>query len=446
ADKPSKTFDELMSTPIDFFAFIMNGLKINNLTQETLLGPTFRILKGTHSNYAELEYDFEECYKALSEKLDWENPKGGDYKFDLTKPLPLVMSRNHQKVPVHYFFNNDLKSLLKLPMINKHYEESHTGENNVEVIRKHRYGYLKDIVVRRADNDLYRFKEGYFPRLPINDIKDMLLLVVQNWLTNLLGDDISNFAIALRMFTRSLVIQKRVKDLQLGVESYHKKINVTRPQTTISDIKKRDPYTPYQDPQGFIYVDNNGRNSQNLRDLPRDIPLDSVVVLRRLYVSWQSWEKLFHKKISNLKILRSLPSEWNTHVVVWRNKPELNAMSFDDLYNNFKIVEQEVKGNANSSSSSSSQNMAFVSSHSSTNEVNTGTANLSDAIVYAFLANQPNGSQLVHKDLEQIYEDDLEEMDLKWQLALLSMRTRRFFQKTRRKITTMEVTQLDMTS
>ncbi|GKB13755.1 hypothetical protein Tco_0847678 [Tanacetum coccineum] len=152
----------------------------------------------------------------------------------------------------------------------------------------------------------------------------------------------------------------------------------------------------------------------------------------------------------NLNFLRSLPSEWNTHVVVWRNKPDLDTMSFDDLYNNFKIVEQEVKGTPNLSSSSSSQNMAFVSSPSSTNKANTAfgvstdniqvstastqvstastqvsTANLSDATVYAFLANQPNGSQLVHEDLEQIHEDDLEEMDLKWQLALLSMRTRR---------------------
>ncbi|GJS63688.1 putative ribonuclease H-like domain-containing protein [Tanacetum coccineum] len=152
----------------------------------------------------------------------------------------------------------------------------------------------------------------------------------------------------------------------------------------------------------------------------------------------------------NLKFLRSLPSEWNTYVVVWRNKPDLDTMSFDDLYNNFKIVEQEVKGTASSSSSLSSQNVAFVSSSSSTNEVNTAygvstantqvspastqvstastqasTANLSDAIVYAFLANQPNESQLVHEDLEQIHEDDLEEIDLKWQLALLSMMTRK---------------------
>ncbi|GJU15790.1 ribonuclease H-like domain-containing protein [Tanacetum coccineum] len=148
----------------------------------------------------------------------------------------------------------------------------------------------------------------------------------------------------------------------------------------------------------------------------------------------------------------------NTYVVVWRNKPDLDTMSFDDLYNNFKIVEQEVKGTA--SSSSSSQNMAFVSSPSSTSEANTAygvstantqvspastqvstastqvsTANLSDDTVYAFLASQPNGSQLVYEDLEQIHEDDIEEMELKWQLALLSMRTRRFFQKTGRKIT-----------
>ncbi|GKC47895.1 hypothetical protein Tco_1065617 [Tanacetum coccineum] len=151
----------------------------------------------------------------------------------------------------------------------------------------------------------------------------------------------------------------------------------------------------------------------------------------------------------NLKFLRSMPSEWNTYVVVWRNKPDLDTISFDDLYNNFKIVEQEVKGTASSSSSSSSQNMAFMSSPSSTNKVNTAygvstsntqvspastqvstastqvsTANLSDDIVYAFLASQANGSQVVYEDLEQIHEDDIEEIDLKWQLTLLSMRTR----------------------
>nr|GEX43455.1 hypothetical protein [Tanacetum cinerariifolium] len=136
------------------------------------------------------------------------------------------------------------------------------------------------------------------------------------------------------------------------------------------------------------------------------------------------------------------------------NKPDLETMSFDDLYNNFKIIEQEVKRTVVSSSSSGSPNMVFFSSPNSTNKVDTASiqvsasstpvstvsspnniANLSDATVYAFLANHPNGSQLVHEDLKQIHEDDLEEIDLKWQLALLSMRARRYFQRTGKKIT-----------
>ncbi|GKG11999.1 hypothetical protein Tco_0346236, partial [Tanacetum coccineum] len=75
--------------------------------------------------------------------------------------------------------------------------------------------------------------QGDFPRLRINYIEDMLILVVHNRLTNLLGNDVSDFSIALRMFTRSMVIQKRVEDLQLGVESYQKKINITKPETMI---------------------------------------------------------------------------------------------------------------------------------------------------------------------------------------------------------------------
>ncbi|GJW11001.1 hypothetical protein Tco_1576828 [Tanacetum coccineum] len=257
-NKLLKDFDELMSIPIDFSGYILNGLKIKNLTQEILLGPAFRLLKGTRSNYAELEYDFEECYKDFLEKLDWENPEGVDYPFDISKPLSLITRGNRQRVPFKFFINNDLKGTQSRGDV---YSSKHIlAHTHVKVIRKHGYGYLEEIVVRRADNALYRFKEGDFPRLRINEIEDMLLLVVQNWLTNLLGDDIADFAIALRMFTKSLVIQKRVKDLQLRVESYQKKINVTKPDTTRPDLRKRHPYTPYKDPQGFIYVDDHKRN------------------------------------------------------------------------------------------------------------------------------------------------------------------------------------------
>ncbi|GKF52932.1 ribonuclease H-like domain-containing protein, partial [Tanacetum coccineum] len=78
-------------------------------------------------------------------------------------------------------------------------------------------------------------------------------------------------------------------------------------------------------------------------------------------------------------------------------------------------------------------NMAFVSSLSSTNEVNTAYGVSTDNIQVSTASTQV--STVSTQDLKQIHEDDLEEMDLKWQLVLLSMRTRKFFQKTGRKIT-----------
>ncbi|GJS44141.1 ribonuclease H-like domain-containing protein [Tanacetum coccineum] len=147
---------------------------------------------------------------------------------------------------------------------------------------------------------------------------------------------------------------------------------------------------------------------------------------------------------ANLKFLRSLPSAWNTHTLIMRNKSDLDTLSMDDLYNNLKVYEAEIKGQ--SSSSSNSQNVAFVSSDntSSTNEaVNTahdvsaassqGQASAStyaDDVMFSFFANQSNSPLLDNEDLEQIDTDDLEEMDLKWQVAMLTMRVKRFINKT----------------
>ncbi|GKB90173.1 putative ribonuclease H-like domain-containing protein, partial [Tanacetum coccineum] len=165
----------------------------------------------------------------------------------------------------------------------------------------------------------------------------------------------------------------------------------------------------------------------------------------------------------NVKILRSLPSEWDTHVVVWMDKPDFDTMGFDDLYNNFKIVEQKVKKSAGARNND--KNLAFVttSGASSTNninivnpevstattKVNTAsteicTASFSDATIYAFLSTKLKGYQLVHEDLAQLHDDDLEEMDLKWNMALLSMRARKFYQRIEGKSSLTEATLLDM--
>ncbi|GKD15135.1 hypothetical protein Tco_1199542, partial [Tanacetum coccineum] len=152
--------------------------------------------------------------------------------------------------------------------------------------------YCLLILDSRPNNDLYRFKESDFPRLRINDIEDMLLLVVQNRLTNLSDDDISDFAIALRMFTRSLVIQKRVEDLQLGVENYQKKINVTKPETTKSGIKKRDPLMRSDELYKFSDRTLTGLQT-SLDDITKNIRME--------YLPKRKWSTL-EKKRANIMI------------------------------------------------------------------------------------------------------------------------------------------------
>ncbi|GJS81362.1 hypothetical protein Tco_0747903 [Tanacetum coccineum] len=110
--EPTTSFDELMNTPIDFSAFVLNRLNIKDLTQAILVGPAFDLLKGTNKSLIELEYHLKECSKAIIERLDWHNPEGKPYPFDLSKPPSLIPDhRGRQVIPQDYFINNDLEYL-----------------------------------------------------------------------------------------------------------------------------------------------------------------------------------------------------------------------------------------------------------------------------------------------------------------------------------------------
>nr|GEY22563.1 hypothetical protein [Tanacetum cinerariifolium] len=149
----------------------------------------------------------------------------------------------------------------------------------------------------------------------------------------------------------------------------------------------------------------------------------------------------------NQKLLTSLAPKWLMHTIVWRNRSDLDTMSLDDLYNHLKVYEPEVQ------KKSDSQNMAFISSaknSSGNGEVNTASiptastqvspasANVTAASISLdtayTLASQSNGSQIKYEDINQIDEDDIEEMDIKWNMTLLSMRADRFWKKTGKKI------------
>ncbi|GJX06431.1 hypothetical protein Tco_0194363 [Tanacetum coccineum] len=305
--------------------------------------PTFELMKGTCKSLTELEYFCEEVYKATTKKLDWINPEGRQYPHDLRQPLPLVPnSQGRHVIPFHHFINNDLEYLrggessrkystsvtktmaadyghikwiedlvpnsMWSQMIVKYdkfalWGISHWGKKRrqfyafattresardvyskrriiavtkVEIVEWHNYKHLDWITVRRDDDILYKFKEGDFQRLRIQDIEDMLLLLCGH-------------------------SQRRVEDLQLGVESYQKKLNLTKPDTYRSNLRRRDAYTPYSDPRGFIY-ENKDKKKQDLIALTQNQNYTS----QRDKANARAMIQAIDKRLKSRRIMRSL--------------------------------------------------------------------------------------------------------------------------------------------
>ncbi|GKA85937.1 hypothetical protein Tco_0807591 [Tanacetum coccineum] len=229
-----------MDTPLDFSAFVMNQLKVDTLTLELLAGPTFELMKGSCKSLVELEYFLEEVYKATTDHLDWNNPEGQQYPHDVRKPLPLIPnSQGRRVIPFDHFINNDLE-------------------------------YLRG---------------------------------VQGKLTNLTIEERLALNVSLRMFTRSIVIQRRMEDLQLGVETY-------------------------PNPRGFIYQNKDKKNKLMCIDelhkfsdgTLNDVRTALDDILKRIemkYLPQTYWKKVnkdragamiqaIDKQLKNKRIMRSL--------------------------------------------------------------------------------------------------------------------------------------------
>nr|GEY22630.1 hypothetical protein [Tanacetum cinerariifolium] len=160
------SFNELLDTLLDFSNFIMNQLRVDTLTLELLTGPTFELMKGSCTSLIELEYHLEE----------------------------------RRIIAV-----TDLK-----------------------IMEWHSYKHLDWISVRHDDEKIYKFKEGYFKRLRLQDIEDMLLLLEQGKLSNLTVEERFAYNVSLRMFTQSIVIQgfiyqnKDKKNRLMRIDELHK--------------------------------------------------------------------------------------------------------------------------------------------------------------------------------------------------------------------------------
>ncbi|GJV70228.1 hypothetical protein Tco_1485737 [Tanacetum coccineum] len=272
-EDPHKSFNELMDTPLDFSAFVMNRLKVDTLTLELLAGLTFELIKGSCKSLVELEYFFKEVYKATTNQLDWNNPEGQQYPHDLRKLLPLIPnSQGRQVIPFDHFINNDLAYL-------SGGVSSRTYTTSVTKTKAADYGHIKwieDLVPNRMWSQVpvsydkhalweishWGRKRQQFYGFATNkesarDVYSKYRIIA---LTNLTVEERLAFNVSLRMFTRSIVIQRRVEDLQLGVKSYEKKLNLTKPDTYRSYLKRREAYTAYSNPRGLIYQNKDKKN------------------------------------------------------------------------------------------------------------------------------------------------------------------------------------------
>ncbi|GKE78980.1 hypothetical protein Tco_1545100 [Tanacetum coccineum] len=152
------------------------------------------------------------------------------------------------------------------------------------------------------------------------------------------------------------------------------------------------------------------------------------------------------KEDINREFLRSLPPSWNQIALIMRNKPDIDEIDIDNLYSNIRVYEDEMKRSL--SSTSTSQNLAFISSEntSNANEVSTAsgyfrvsttgvisqvsTTLCAHDVACSFFAQPTTSSLHENEDFQQIVEDDLEELDLRWQVAMLTIMVKKFIQKT----------------
>nr|GFA21348.1 hypothetical protein [Tanacetum cinerariifolium] len=188
------SFNELMDTPLDFFNFLINRLKVDTLTPELLAGPTYELMKGSCKSLIELEYHLEEVFKATTDQLDWVNPKESA---------------------------RDVYSKKRIIAVSE-----------LKIVEWHSYKHLDWIMVRRDNDKLYKFKEGDFKRLRIQDIEDMLLLLVQE------------------VCGRPLT----------GSQKLPEEANLTKPDSYRSGLNRKEAYTAYSNPRGFIYQNKDKRN------------------------------------------------------------------------------------------------------------------------------------------------------------------------------------------
>ncbi|GJZ35672.1 hypothetical protein Tco_0581489 [Tanacetum coccineum] len=240
------------------------------LTQADLEGQAYEVVKAFYPDVVHLQFQVEECHKMLTDQIDWTNPEDLDYLRYGSKGCGQALSISKMKaaryhdfglkllVPEHMWINDvctyDISASYGISHWwfnrQKFYIDQHTAESSRKVVRTHMYilsvvrikaysrygsGYLKEIILRRADHQEYTIAKKDFKNLYPNDFEDLNLLLLQ-------------------------VIRQRVEDFQLGIEIYQKQLNLTNPGWDAIGFEFKHDYTIIDSPCVAVFpVSNNER-------------------------------------------------------------------------------------------------------------------------------------------------------------------------------------------
>ncbi|GJU71132.1 retrovirus-related pol polyprotein from transposon TNT 1-94 [Tanacetum coccineum] len=243
------------------------------LSKADLEGPAFMMVKGFHENSISLQFQMEECHKLLTNQIDLVNPEGHRFVPDISNPLPLggppgdkernrALSISKLKAALYQDFGLEelvpslwIESEQVYDIIRSHMRI--LSVISIKTYERYGYNYLREIVLRRADYNEYKISEKDFKSLHPNDFEDLNILHIQGKLDHLPKQDKVNLHNAVSLWTRNIVIRKRVKDLQLGIESYQTKLNLEQPNWDASDFPFKEDYTIVFKPRAVIYRDRD---------------------------------------------------------------------------------------------------------------------------------------------------------------------------------------------
>ncbi|GJU10699.1 hypothetical protein Tco_1133095 [Tanacetum coccineum] len=197
----------------------------------------------------------EKCHKMLRDQVDWANPKGDQVRINVNRPLPLDGPPGHVTIQIEFFFNKDLEYMRfgnkgSMPVFSvSKMKDARYPDFGLEMLVPeqmwiedvctydisdkygiaHWYDYLSEIVLRRADFQEHTIAKKYFKNVYPSEFKDLNLLLLQGHLDHLSGLNKWMLYMAVKLWTRNLVIRQWGKDFQIGIESYQTQLNLTKP-------------------------------------------------------------------------------------------------------------------------------------------------------------------------------------------------------------------------